>query len=69
MMLPLFHQGMVLLGVPSSEIALKETSTGGTPYGASHLSNGSPDLSEHEKAICMALGARLAHTAIKLSKA
>jgi NAD(P)H dehydrogenase (quinone) len=69
MMLPLLHHGMVLLGVPSSVIALRETSTGGTPYGASHLSDGSPDLSEHEKAICQALGARLAETAIKLKPA
>jgi NAD(P)H dehydrogenase (quinone) len=68
MMLPLMHHGMLLLGVPSSEIALRETRTGGTPYGASHLSNGSPDLSEHEKAICQALGARLAETAIKLTQ-
>ena len=66
MMLPLMHHGMLLMGVPSSEVALRETSTGGTPYGASHLSNGSPDLSEHEKAICQALGVRLAETALKL---
>ena len=69
MMLPLMHHGMLLMGVPSSEIALRETRTGGTPYGASHLSDGSPDLSDHEKAICQALGARLAETAIKLSQA
>ncbi len=68
MMLPLMHQGMLLMSVPSTEIALRETSSGGTPYGASHLSNGSPDLTEHEKEICQALGARLAETAIKLSK-
>jgi NAD(P)H dehydrogenase (quinone) len=67
MMLPLLHHGMLLLGVPSSEPALRETRTGGTPYGASHLSDGSPDLSEHEKAICRALGVRLAQTAMKLS--
>ena len=68
MMLPLMHQGMLLMSVPSTEIALRETSSGGTPYGASHLSNGSPDLTDHEKEICQALGARLAETAIKLSK-
>lgn len=67
MMIPLLHHGMILLGVPSSEIALRETSTGGTPYGASHLSNGHPDLSKHEKEICQALGARLAKTALKLT--
>lgn len=69
MMLPLLHHGMLLLGVPSSVIALRETTTGGTPYGASHLSSGSPDLSDHEKAICQALGKRLAETALKLSGA
>jgi NAD(P)H dehydrogenase (quinone) len=66
MMLPLLHHGMILMGVPSSEVALRETTTGGTPYGASHLSNGSPDLSDHEKIICQTLGARLANTALKL---
>lgn len=68
MMLPLMHQGMLLMSVPSTEIALRETSSGGTPYGASHLSNGCPDLSEHEKAICQTLGAKLAETAIKLTQ-
>lgn len=68
MMIPLMHQGMLLMGVPSTEIALRETRSGGTPYGASHLSDGSPDLSEHEKAICQVLGARLAETAIKLTQ-
>jgi NAD(P)H dehydrogenase (quinone) len=67
MMLPLFHHGMMLLGVPSSEAALRETRSGGTPYGASHLSDGSPDLTEHEQAICQALGKRLAETAQKLT--
>jgi NAD(P)H dehydrogenase (quinone) len=67
MMLPLLHHGMLLLGVPSSEVALRETKSGGTPYGASHLSDGSPDLTEHEKAICQALGTRLAEAAIKLN--
>ncbi len=66
MMVPLMHQGMLIMSVPSTEIALRETTSGGTPYGASHLSNGSPDLTDHEKAICQALGARLAETAIKL---
>lgn len=69
MMIPLLHHGMLLVGLPSNDASILETSTGGTPYGASHLSNGSPDLSEHEKAICQALGARLAETAIKLSQA
>jgi NAD(P)H dehydrogenase (quinone) len=69
MMIPLLHHGMLLMGLPSNDSNILETATGGTPYGASHLSNGSPDLSEHEKAICQALGARLAETAIKLTQA
>ncbi|WP_428356136.1 NAD(P)H:quinone oxidoreductase [Methyloprofundus sp.] len=66
MMLPLFHQGMILLGLPSSEDALRETVTGGTPYGASHVNHGQHSLSKDEKTLCFALGARLATTAIKL---
>lgn len=66
MMLPLFHHGMVLLGLPSSEDALRETQTGGTPYGASHVSHSQQSLSKDEKSLCFALGARLATTAIKL---
>ena len=66
MMLPLLHHGMILMGVPYSENSLRETTTGGTPYGASHLSNGTFDLSDDEKNICQALGKRLAETAIKL---
>jgi NAD(P)H dehydrogenase (quinone) len=66
MMLPLLHHGMLLLGIPSSEDALRETQTGGTPYGASHVSYGQHALSKDEKTLCFALGARLAKTAIKL---
>ena len=66
MMLPLFHHGMILLGLPSSEDALRETQTGGTPYGPSHVAHGQQSLSKDEKALCFALGARLAQTALKL---
>ena len=65
MMLPLMHHGMLIMSIPSNEIALKETTTGGTPYGPSHLSS-SHDLSTDEKAICRALGIRLAKTALAL---
>jgi NAD(P)H dehydrogenase (quinone) len=63
MMLPLMHHGMLIMSIPSNEIALKETKTGGTPYGPSHLSSSSQNLSEDEKIICRALGIRLAQTA------
>jgi len=67
MMLPLMHHGMILMGIPYSEDSLRETMTGGTPYGASHLSRGNPDLSHDEKNICKALGFRLANTALRLT--
>lgn len=70
MMLPLFHQGMLLVGVPYSEQALLETRTGGTPYGPSHLagSDSKNPLSDHEIQLCQALGQRLAETAKALKK-
>lgn len=67
MMLPLLHHGMILVGIPSREAALSQTKTGGTPYGPSHLSGEEvPTLSEDEKALCRALGTRLAKSAIAL---
>lgn len=67
MMLPLFHHGMVLLGLPYRESSLLNTSTGGTPYGPSHLSNNKDQrLSTDESALCRALGTRLAKAALAL---
>ena len=70
MMLPLLHHGMVLVGLPYSEQNLLETQTGGTPYGASRLTSDEDNrpLSDDEKALCMALGRRVAHIAQKLEK-
>jgi len=69
MMLPLLHHGMVLAGLPYSETALLETSTGGTPYGASHLagSDNSRKVDQHESQLCIALGKRIATLAKKLN--
>lgn len=69
MMMPLIHHGMLLVGVPYSEVALLETTTGGTPYGPSHLAGPKSDtpLSQHEKTLCISLGKRLANLALKLS--
>ena len=69
MMLPLLHHGMLIVGLPYSEPELATTQSGGTPYGASHVAGISSDapITEHEKKLCMALGRRLALTAIKLS--
>ncbi len=65
MMLPLFHHGMVLVGLPFTEAALSATRTGGTPYGASHLASDPdhPEFSEHERTLARALGRRLAQVA------
>ncbi len=69
MMLPLLHHGMLMVGLPYSEPALSSTKTGGTPYGASHIGGAMDDqpLSEDEKKLCLALGKRLAETALKLA--
>ena len=66
MMLPLMHHGMLLLSLPCNEIALRETLSGGTPYGPSHRSETDSELTEHEKRLCWVLGERLAKTAIAL---
>ena len=70
MMLPLLHQGMVLLGVPYFEPSLNDTTTGGTPYGVTHVSGVANDrvLSEDEITLAKNLGERLAHAALKMSK-
>jgi NAD(P)H dehydrogenase (quinone) len=70
MMLPLLHHGAVIVGIPYSEPALGTTSSGGTPYGASHIGGSLDDkpLTDEEKKLCLALGKRLAETALKLSK-
>ncbi|MDO9424905.1 MAG: NAD(P)H:quinone oxidoreductase [Methylobacter sp.] len=68
MMLPLLHHGMLLLGLPYTEHALRETTSGGTPYGPSHVSTDHTRLSDHEKTLCRVLGARLAKTALHLKQ-
>ena len=69
MMLPLLHQGMMVLGVSYSEADVGSTQTGGTPYGASHVSGseGKNQLSPAEKRIAFAQGKRLAQTAAQLA--
>jgi NAD(P)H dehydrogenase (quinone) len=71
MMLPLLHHGMVLLGIPYTERDLDATASGGTPYGASHLGRrGAPvALTAEERRLAVALGARLARTALALGGA
>jgi NAD(P)H dehydrogenase (quinone) len=69
MALPLLHHGMLYVGIPWTEAAMSSTTTGGTPYGASHVSwSRNPDeLSEDEKTLARALGKRVAEIAQKLT--
>ncbi|OAH99075.1 NAD(P)H:quinone oxidoreductase [Methylomonas methanica] len=66
MMLPLMHHGMLLMSLPCNEIALRETVSGGTPYGPSHVADTDSELTEHEKRLCWVLGERLAKAALAL---
>jgi NAD(P)H dehydrogenase (quinone) len=72
MMLPLFHHGMILVGLPFSETGLVRTTGGGTPYGASHVASQARSgaqqgpLSEVEAELARALGARVATLAVAL---
>ncbi|MFT6103341.1 MAG: NAD(P)H dehydrogenase (quinone) [Granulosicoccus sp.] len=68
MMLPLLHHGMVIAGLPYSESSLMTTTTGGTPYGASHLAGtkSNKPLSDDEIQHCHVLGKRVATIAKQL---
>ena len=70
MMLPLLHHGMLMIGLPYTESDLITTTSGGTPYGASHVAgtDNKKPLTDEEKRLCIALGKRLAQTAIELEK-
>lgn len=69
MAVPLLHHGMVIVGVPYGEGALSTTTTGGTPYGASHVTwNRTADrLSDDEATVARALGRRVAGVAARLA--
>lgn len=68
MVLPLLHHGMVIAGLPYSEQNLSSTTSGGTPYGASHVTWNRDDdqLSNEEKSLARALGSRIATLANQL---
>jgi NAD(P)H dehydrogenase (quinone) len=70
MMLPLLHHGMLLVGLPYTERALNDTTSGGTPYGASHVSgaNGTSALTDAEKILAQALGRRVATLSVQLAR-
>lgn len=69
MMPPLFHHGMLIMGLSNAHAALSNTKTGGTPYGATHVSGARHDqhMSQDEKILCEAQGKRLAELVLKLN--
>lgn len=70
MMLPLLHQGMLIVGIPYTQQELLHTTAGGTPYGSSHVAGieNKNALTDAEKQLCKALGKRLGEVALKLSR-
>jgi NAD(P)H dehydrogenase (quinone) len=69
MTVPLLHQGMLIVGLPFTERAINHTRTGGTPYGATHVSGLAAQpavLSDDEIALAQALGRRVAEVAATL---
>lgn len=68
MLTPLLHHGMLFCGLPYSEAGLSSTTSGGTPYGASHLAGPNSDrkIDATESELCVALGKRVATLAVKL---
>ena len=69
MMMPLLHHGMVIVGIPYTEPGLNSTRSGGTPYGATHVSGTANDrpVNEEESKLAFALGRRLATLAKRLA--
>ena len=69
MLPPLFHHGMMVMGLSNAQPALSNTKTGGTPYGASHVSGTRHEhpLSQDEKLLCAAQGRRLGEVVKKLA--
>ena len=70
MMVPLLHHGMLLVGLPYTEPGLSTTTSGGGPYGASHvaLTSGAGKLSDTERDLAQALGRRVADIAARLAR-
>ncbi len=70
MHLPLLHHGCVIVGIPFTEAALSHTTTGGTPYGASHVAGAQddPHPSDDEAHLARVLGRRVADVARRLAQ-
>lgn len=69
MHVPLLHHGCVMVGIPYTERALSSTQSGGTPYGASHVSgpDDDPQPTDDEAQLARALGRRVADIARRLA--
>jgi len=70
MMLPLLHQGMLIVGLPYTNPELNSTRSGGTPYGATHFAGVANDqaITDEERRLCVAQGKRLAEIALRLAR-
>jgi len=71
MMLPLIHHGMLITGLTyTADDLLAETDSGGTPYGASHVSGSMGDrvFTDTEKKLARTLGSRVADIAARLKR-
>lgn len=68
-LLPLLHHGMLFVGLPYSETDVFTTTSGGTPYGASHYAGPDNNLpfAAEEQRLCTALGLRVANIAKRLA--
>ena len=67
---PLMHHGMLIAGIPYTVPELRKTTSGGSPYGASHVERAGEDgLTRDEKTLAEALGRRLATLARTLHPA
>jgi len=68
MLPPLFHHGMMIIGLTNAHPVLSKTKSGGTPYGASHVSGPRHDqsLTIDEKNLCEEQGKRLGDIVRKL---
>jgi len=71
MMIPMFHHGMLIVGIPYSEPRISAMELGGgSPYGASSISGPTADKppTENDLEIAKTLGRRVAEIAKKLAE-
>lgn len=68
MMLPLLHHGMIMVGIPPTEMLLATSTSGGSLYGATHVAGPEDNrpVDDNERRLCLAQGRRLAEIALKL---